>query len=73
MKRPESLLDRLDAASMFMKKVAISLASRKPRGLSAWQADAAFQEAQAIEARISALARKVRPHEPPQDEVGASV
>jgi hypothetical protein len=71
MKRPESLLDRLDAASMFMKKVAISLASRKPRGLSAWQADAAFQEAQAIEARISALARKVRPHEQEREEAAS--
>jgi hypothetical protein len=71
MKRPETLHDRLDAASMFMKKVAISLAGRKPRGLSAWQADAAFQEAQAIEARISALGRKLRPRGQEREEAAS--
>lgn len=59
MRKPETNQERLLAASSFVRKVAISLAFRRPKGLSAIQTDAAMREAEEIDARIGALNRKL--------------
>jgi hypothetical protein len=59
-KKPESNNARLELASECLKKVAISLTTRRPKGMSAFQTDAALAEVLVIEARISAIARRLR-------------
>jgi hypothetical protein len=59
MRKPETTQQRLNVASDLVRKVAISLAFRRPKGMSAWQADSAMREAEEIDARISALNRRL--------------
>jgi hypothetical protein len=58
-RKPETNQDRLIVASDLVRKVAISLAFRRPKGLTTWQTEAARMEAEEIDARISALNRKL--------------
>ena len=58
--KKETNPERLEMASMLLKKVTISLTERRPKGMNAWQADAAQREAEELVARIGALRDKFR-------------
>jgi hypothetical protein len=59
-KRPETNLERLDAASALLRKVSVSFTERRPKGWSGWQADAALQQIREATARIGNIADKLR-------------
>ena len=60
MLRPETNQARIETASMFLKKVGISLVTRRPVGLSAIETDGALSEVQLIVARLAAITAKLK-------------
>jgi len=58
--RPETNQQRIETAAMFLKKVGISLVTRRPVGLRPDETDAVLSEIQLIVARLAAITAKLK-------------